>query len=92
MFGEDYIWQYIKQEFEKEQQETIYRVYLTDALQIISENTAHLGGGKAMGKRYWDIIDNGADEPQRTSDEVIATITKQIAEMAGKEEKQSECI
>ena len=45
-----------------------------------------------MGKRYWDIIDNGADEPQRTSEEVIATITKQIAEMAGKEEKQSECI
>lgn len=45
-----------------------------------------------MCKRYWDIIDKGADEPQRTSEEIIATISKQLEEMAGKEEKQNECI
>lgn len=45
-----------------------------------------------MRKRYWDIIDKGTDEPQRTSEEIIATISKQLEEMAGKEEKQNECI
>ena len=45
-----------------------------------------------MSKRYWDIIDKGANEPQRTSEEIIATITKQLEEMAGKEETQDECI
>lgn len=45
-----------------------------------------------MSKRYWGIIDKGTDEPQRTSEEIIATITKQLEEMAGKEETQDECI
>ena len=45
-----------------------------------------------MSKRYWDIIDKGADEPQRTSEEIIATITKQLEEMTGKEESTDECI
>ena len=45
-----------------------------------------------MCKRYWDIIDTSHNEPQRTSEEIIATISKQIEEMAGKEEKQNECI
>lgn len=92
MFGDEYIFQYISQRFEEEQKTLIYQIYLTDALQIIAENTARFGGGKAMGKRYYDIIDKGANEPQRTSEEIIATITKQLAEMAGKEESTDECI
>ena len=67
-------------------------MYLTDALQIIAENTARFGGGKSLSKRYWDIIDKGANEPQRTSEEIISTITKQLEEMTGKEETQNECI
>lgn len=45
-----------------------------------------------VNKRYWDIIDKGTDEPVRTSEEIIATISRQIEEMAGKGEKQNECI
>ena len=43
-----------------------------------------------MSKRYWDMIDTSRNEPQRTSEEIIATISKQLEEMAGKEEKQNE--
>ena len=67
-------------------------MYLTDALQIIAENTARFGGVKSLSKRYWYIIDKGTDEPQRTSEEIISTITKQLEEMTGKEETQNECI
>lgn len=67
-------------------------IYITDALQCISENTARFDGGKSLSKRYWDVIDTSHNEPQRTSDEIIATISKQLEEMAGKEEKQNECI
>ena len=38
------------------------------------------------------MIDTSHTERQRTSEEIIATISKQIEEMAGKEEKQNECI
>jgi hypothetical protein len=61
-------------------------------LQCITENTARFGGGKSLSKRYWDMIDTSRNEPQRTSEEIIATISKQLEEMAGKEEKQNECI
>ena len=61
-------------------------------MQCISENTARFGGGKSISKRYWDMFDTGHAEPQRTSEEIIATISKQLEEMAGKEEKQNECI
>ena len=38
------------------------------------------------------MIDTSRNEPQRTSEEIIATISRQIEEMAGKEEKQNERI
>ena len=45
-----------------------------------------------MVKRYSELFDKGHNEPQRTSEEIIATITKQLEEMTGKEETQNECI
>ena len=45
-----------------------------------------------MGKRYYEIFDTGKDEPQRTSEDVIASISKQLDELSRKEENYSECI
>lgn len=88
LFGEEYIWQYISQRFEDEQKAEIYRIYVTDALQLISENTARFAGGKVMGKRYYEIFDTGQDEPQRTSEDVIASISRQLDELSRKEGEQ----
>ena len=41
-----------------------------------------------MGKRYYEIFDAGQDEPQRTSEDVIASISKQLDELSRKEGEQ----
>lgn len=45
-----------------------------------------------MSKRYWDIIDTGHNEPQRTSEDVIANISRQLDELSRKEENYNERI
>lgn len=41
-----------------------------------------------MGKRYYEIFDTGQDEPQRTSEDVIASISNQLDELSRKEGEQ----
>lgn len=43
-----------------------------------------------MSKRYWDIIETEQDEPQRTSEDVIASVCQQLDELSRKEVRQSE--
>lgn len=62
--------------YKKRTEDEIYRVYVTDCLQMISENTANQVGGKFIQKRYYDIL-NPAET--RTAEE----ITKEIAENCG---------
>lgn len=45
-----------------------------------------------MGKRYYEIFDTGQDEPQRTPEDIIASISKQLDELSRKEENYNECI
>ena len=45
-----------------------------------------------MVKRYSELFDKGQDEPQRTSEDVIASISKQLDELSRKEGNYSECI
>lgn len=45
-----------------------------------------------MSKRYCEFFDTGHNEPQRTSEDIIASISKQLDELSRKEENYSECI
>ena len=45
-----------------------------------------------MVKRYSELFDKGQDEPQRTSEDVIASVCQQLDELSRKEENYSECI
>lgn len=45
-----------------------------------------------MGKRYYEIFDTGQNEPQRTSEDVIASVCQQLDELSRKEENYNECI
>ena len=64
--------------YKKRTEYEIYRVYVTDCLQMISENTANQVGGKFIQKRYYDIL-NPKPVEKRTAEE----ITKEIAENCG---------
>ena len=52
-----------------------YRVYITDALKIISENSAKFAGGSMISARFYDIINeqNKHDE-KKTGEEIVADI------------------
>lgn len=46
--------------------ETLYRVYVTDALKVICENTAKQVGGGYLTERYYDV-EKAVDRPVRSS-------------------------
>ena len=52
-----------------------YRLYVTDALNVIAFNTANAYGGKTMSKRYADIIDP-KPEDNRTAEQIIDSVVK----------------
>ena len=55
--------------------DTAYRVYVTDCLKLIAENTANISRGQYMKLRYYDII-HPAKVDTRTGDEIVEDIIK----------------
>ena len=51
--------------------DTAYRVYVTDCLKLIAENTGNI----SLKSRYYDII-NPKKADNRTGDEIVADIIK----------------
>lgn len=65
--------------FFERQEEKIYRVYVTDALKAICENTANFAGGSVIKARYHDLIDRTPKQPQN-DEEQAHEIIKRISE------------
>lgn len=63
--------------YESQQRELAYRIYVTDALRTITENTAKYGGGGYIKLRYADII-NPKPEDDRTREEVVEHIREKL--------------
>ena len=72
---------YVKARFIKESQAKTYRIYVTDSLKAIAENTARHYGGTVMNMRYADITSK--PKPTESSDEVISRIRSKIQEIGG---------
>lgn len=60
----------------------VYKTYVTDALRVLTENTAQMSGGKHLSIRYYDVIHPAPDET-RTEDEIITSIFSKIVEEGG---------
>ncbi len=71
---------YVMARYLDNQREVAYRIYITDALRIISENTAKYGGGGYIKARYADII-HPKPEDNRTHEEVVAHIRGKLREL-----------
>lgn len=67
--------------FFKNQDEKIYRVYVTDALKAIAENTANFVGGQTVTLRYHDIIESKAPEKEHTAEEVVDRIKSKLMKL-----------
>lgn len=56
-----------------QQEEEAYRIYVTDALKTITENTCRFNGGGTMSKRWYDLT-KPADT--RTAEEIADEVVR----------------
>ena len=66
---------YAMARFNQHQRDLAYRIYVTDCLRIISENTAKMGGGSYITAKFPDIL-NPKPVDNRTGEEIAADIIK----------------
>lgn len=64
--------------FSQMQQDKLYRIYLTDALKYISENT--MGGERrsGMSKRWIDLAEPKVVEETRSAEEIISDFKRRL--------------
>jgi hypothetical protein len=73
---------YVKARINDEVEQKAYRIYVSDALKYVTENTSRSHGGTTLSRRYIDIIDK-TPEDERTADEIISSIRKKLKELEG---------
>lgn len=84
LLGSGYVIDHCISAFSKSQEEKAYRVYITDALKVISENTAGGESTKMMSTRWIELMDFKTDEPQDTesanekADKIINDFKKRL--------------
>ena len=61
--------------YQSQQRDLAYRIYVSNCLRIISENTAKMGGGSYVTADFTDII-NPKPVDNRTGEEIAADIIK----------------
>ena len=66
---------YAMARYQSQQRDLAYRIYVSDCLRIISENTAKTGGGSYITAKFADII-SPKPVDNRTGEEIAADIIR----------------
>lgn len=64
--------------FSKKQQEKLYKMYLTDALKVIGENTAGVDHRSSMTKRWIDLAEPKMVKETRKPEEIISDFKRRL--------------
>lgn len=56
-----------------------FRIYITDGIKVISENTAHFAGGSSLQLRWYDLVNSAPEEEEpkqdtRSCEEIVDSI------------------
>lgn len=73
---------YVKAKAQQNALDKSYRIYVTDSLKMISENTSKYAGGSSFSVRYSDLIKKPVNET-RTSEEIINGIKGKLKKIGG---------
>lgn len=73
---------YVKAKAQENALAKAYRIYVTDSLKMISENTSKYAGGSSFSTRYYDLIKKPIAET-RTSEEIIGGIKNKLNLLEG---------
>ena len=66
---------YATARFNQHQRDLAYRIYVTDCLRMVTENTAKMSQGAYTAARFYDII-NPKQVDNRSGNEIAADIIK----------------
>ena len=72
LFGVEYLYLHIQEYVE----ERNYKIYITDVLKMIAENTAKVYGGNVPKKRYAELIEHKPVEKEKSAEEIIADVNE----------------
>lgn len=65
--------------YKQKSKELLYKIYITDALKLIAENSAKAAGGGYLTRRFSDmIVESKGTQEKRTPDEIIESIKEKI--------------
>ena len=64
--------------FSKRAKEKLYRMYLTDALKVIAENTNGGSSRSTMTKRWIDLVEQKAVKETRSAEEIISDFKNRL--------------
>ena len=80
LLGRGYVIEHCISSFKNKTHEEMYRVYITDSIQAITNmyHKAHGGNGEAVVKRYYDIIHPSEPKKEETADDIIDRIKKKL--------------
>lgn len=81
LYGIDYIFSEIQSIAKRESENQLFRIYITESLKNMSENTAVLSRGKFINKSYSELIQKPVNKPERTSEDIISSIKRNLKEM-----------
>lgn len=66
---------YVTTRYQSQQRDLIYRIYVTNCLRIMTENTAKQVGGNYMAAEYEDLI-KPKKKDNRTGNEIAADVIR----------------
>ena len=73
---------YVLARYNEKQRAEICRIYVTDCLRLIAENTAKCVEGQYISKRYYDVVHgdmNGSQSADsRSGEEIAADVIKRL--------------
>lgn len=65
----------IASEYRREQEAIAYRIYVTDTLRVMVENTARFAGGSYVKARFYDMVYGAKKQVnEKSGDEIVAEI------------------
>ncbi len=76
---------YVNARYRSDRRDLAYRIYISDALRIISENTARFGGGTYVTAKITDVLGlgNAEAEETRTREEVVGQVFDVLRKVRG---------
>lgn len=68
----------------KDQEEKLFKIYVTDGLKNINEPIANFFGGMVFKERYYDMTNRkGIEDPKETAEEIKNRIVSKLAALEG---------